>query len=297
MEFFVLGLFLIIGGVIAYLALYTGKGLGIGLGVVGTICLIASFVRLVQPGNVGVVIVFGRVDDRVVHNGVHLINPFATLEKMSIRTEEYTMSKTTSEGEVEGDDAIAALTSEGLSVDLDVTVWYHLVDEKAPQVYKNLGLGYIHKIIRPAVRTSIRNIIANYKVQDIYTKNREMVSSQIADDLSKSIIGRGIEVEQVLLRDIKLPKKVQDEIDAKMAAKQEAEKMEFILQKEKQEVDRKVLEARGISDANRIIAKSLSQSYLQWYYIQTLQKLIGSPNNTIVITPFDQKLTPLLNVK
>jgi regulator of protease activity HflC (stomatin/prohibitin superfamily) len=273
-----------------------GKIIPFGVMLLAFIFLVASMVRLVPPGNVGVVIVFGKVQETTLKNGLHLVNPFATVEKMSIRTEEYTMSGMPREGQVKGDDAIQALTSEGLMVRLDVTVWYKLIPEGASEVYSTLGLNYVDKIVRPAARTSIRNVISNYKVEDIYTQNRESVSIQISENLRAAVKERNVEIERVLLRDVKLPAKVQNEIDAKMAAKQEAEKMEFVLDKEKREAERKAVEAQGISDANRIIAKSLSHSYLQWYYIKTLQQLVNSPNNTVIVTPFDQKLTPLLNI-
>jgi len=273
-----------------------GKLIPFGVMFLSFIFLIASMVRLIPPGNVGVVIVFGKVQETTLKNGLHLVNPFASIEKMSIRTEDYTMSGISREGQLRGDDAIQALTSEGLMVRLDVTVWYKLMPEGAAEVYSTLGTQYVDKIVRPAARTSIRNVISNYKVEDIYTQNRESVSIEISENLRSAVKDRKVEIERVLLRDVKLPDKVQNEINAKMAAKQEAEKMEFVLDKARREAERKAVEAQGISDANKIIAKSLSGSYLQWYYIQTLQSLVNSPNNTVIVTPFDQKLTPLLNI-
>ena len=273
-----------------------GKLIPFGVMFLGFIFLVASMVRLIPPGNVGVVIVFGKVQETTLKNGLHLVNPFASVEKMTIRTEEYTMSVAPREGQVKGDDAIEALTSEGLMVRLDMTVWYKLMPEGAAEVYSTLGLNYVDKIVRPAARTSIRNVISNYKVEDIYTQNRESVSIQISENLREAVKDRKVEIERVLLRDVKLPAKVQNEIDAKMSAKQEAEKMEFVLDKERREAERKAVEAKGVSDYNKIIAQSLSKSYLQWYYIKTLQQLVNSPNNTVIVTPFDQELTPLLNI-
>jgi len=273
-----------------------GKLIPFGVMFLSFVFLVASMVRLIPPGNVGVVIVFGKVQETTLKNGLHLVNPFASIEKMSIRTEDYTMSGISREGKLRGDDAIQALTSEGLMVRLDVTVWYKLMPEGAAEVYSTLGTQYVDKIVRPAARTSIRNVISNYKVEDIYTQNRESVSIEISENLREAVKKRKVEIERVLLRDVKLPDQVQNEINAKMAAKQEAEKMEFVLDKSRREAERKAVEAQGISDANKIIAKSLSGSYLQWYYIQTLQSLVNSPNNTVIVTPFDQKLTPLLNI-
>ncbi len=260
------------------------------------IFLIASMVRLVGPGQVGVVVLFGKVQERTLKSGIHLINPFASIEKMSIRTESYTMSGKAGEGVVRGDDTISALTSEGLMVKLDVTVLYRLKSEGAAVVYRDIGPNFVDKIVRPAIKTVIRNIIAGYEVADIYTENRENIALSIEESLKENLTGRSIVIEKVLMRDVKLPAKVEGKIDEKMASKQEAERMEFVIEKESREVERKKLEAEGIAEANRIISKSLSNSYLQWYYIQTLQRLVNSPNNTVIIAPFDQKLTPLLQI-
>lgn len=268
----------------------------VGILFLSFIFLIASMVRLVGPGQVGVVVLFGRVQEKPLRSGIHLINPFASIEKMSVRTESYTMSGKTREGVVRGDDAIDALTSEGLTVKLDVTVWYRLKPEGAAIVYRDIGPNYVEKIVRPAIKTVIRNMMAGYEVAYIYSENRESIGISIEQGLKKALAGRNIEVEKVLMRDVQLPEMVQGKIDEKMASKQEAERMVFVLQKESREVERKKLEAEGISEANRIISRSLTSSYLQWYYIKTLQQLVNSPNNTVIIAPFDQKLTPLLNI-
>jgi prohibitin 1 len=268
----------------------------IGVLFLSFIFLVASMVRLVGPGQVGVVVLFGKVQDRILKSGIHLVNPFASIEKMSVRTEIYTMSSKAREASVRGEEAISALTSEGLMVNLDVTVQYHLIPEGAAAVYRDIGPNYVEKIVLPTMRTVIRNIIASYLVEDIYTENRENIALAIEGSLRENIKGRNIEIESVLMRDVKLPAKVEEKIDEKMAAKQEAERMVFVLDKEAREAERKKVEAKGIADANSIIARSLSNSYLQWYYIQTLQRLVDSPNNTVIIAPFDQKLTPLLNI-
>lgn len=268
----------------------------LGILFLSLIFLGASMVRLVGPGQVGVVVLFGRVQEKTLMSGIHLVNPFASIEKMSVRTESYTMSGKTREGIVRGDDAIDALTSEGLTVKLDVTVWYRLKSEGAAMVYRDIGPNYVEKIVRPAIKTVIRNIIANYEVAYIYSENRENIAISIEQGLKNALTGRNIEAEKVLMRDVQLPARVKEKIDEKMASKQEAERMEFVLQKEAREAERKTVEAGGIADANRIISRTLSSSYLQWYYIQTLQRLVDSPNNTVIIAPFDQKLTPLLNI-
>jgi regulator of protease activity HflC (stomatin/prohibitin superfamily) len=264
--------------------------------VLAIIFLILSMVRMVGPGQVGVQVLFGDVKERTLKSGLHLVNPLISLERMSVRTQAYTMSSKAGEGQVRGDDAITTLTSGGLSVDLDVTIWFHLIPENAAKVYRDIGPDYLDKIVRPAIRTAIRSATANYNEKDIYSAKRTEVTNTIFEDLVESFEGKGVECEKVLLRNVDLPPKVKDAIDEKIAAEQEAKKMVFVLQKEEKEAERKRVEAEGISKANRVIANSLTSRYLQWYYIQTLGKLVGSPNNSFIITPFDQKLTPLLNI-
>lgn len=260
------------------------------------IFLFLSMVRMVGPGEVGVQILFGKVKERTLPSGLHLVNPLITLQRMTIRTQAYTMSSTLGEGQIQGDDAIIALTSEGLSVQLEVTVWYHLISDEAAKVYRTIGMNYVQKIIRPSIRTSIRNATVKYTATDIYSIKRAEVTNDIFDELLSDFSVKGMECEKVLLRNVVLPPKVKNAIEVKLEAEQKAQQMEFVLQKETQEAERKEIEAEGISKANRVIANSLSSRYLQWYYIQTLGQLVGSPNNTIIITPFDQKLTPLLNI-
>jgi len=206
-----------------------------GVLVLSFIFLVASMIRLIGPGQVGVVVLFGKVQESTLKSGLHLVNPFASIEKMTVRTQSYTMSAKAREGLVRGDDAIGVLTSEGLMVRLDVTVWYHLVGDRAWLVYRDVGPEYVDKIVRPAIKTAIRNIISNYKVADIYSKNREKISLAIQDGLEKDLSDIDVVVEKFLMRDVKLPDMVADKINEKMAAKQEAERLEFFLQKEKKE--------------------------------------------------------------
>jgi regulator of protease activity HflC (stomatin/prohibitin superfamily) len=258
--------------------------------------LFLSTIRMVGPGQVGVQVLFGKVMERTLPSGLHIVNPLISLERMSVRTQAYTMSAKAGEGQIMGDDAIVALTAEGLSVALDVTVWFHLKAEDAAVVYRDIGPNYVDKIVRPAIRTAIRNAAVNYNATDIYSVKRAEVTNMIFDLLVEDFKNKGVLSEKVLLRQVELPPKVKNAIDDKIAAEQDAQKMKFILQKEEQEAERKKIEADGIAKANKVIANSLTSRYLQWYYIQTLGNLINSPNNTVIVTPFDQKLTPLLNI-
>jgi regulator of protease activity HflC (stomatin/prohibitin superfamily) len=232
----------------------------------------------------------------VLRSGLNIVNPLVEVEKLDIKTQAYTMSGVKDEGQVKGDDAILTLSSDGLTLKLDVTVWFKVSESEAPQILRTIGADYIEKIVRPATRTSLRDVSVQYTATDIYSSKRDDFIKEISKNLETSFQGRGIILEKVLLRNIELPEKVKEAIDEKISAEQRAQQMVYVLQKEKQEAERKQVEARGVSEAQKIISSSISPQYLQWKYIEALKELMTSKNNTIVITPYDQKLTPLLNL-
>jgi regulator of protease activity HflC (stomatin/prohibitin superfamily) len=254
-----------------------------------------SFVTI-EPGEVGVQVLFGSVQSDVLESGFHVINPLLNIVRMDARTQAYTMSAKTNEGQVHGDDAIQVLSQDGLTLTLEVTVQYHLSPESAPKVYSKIGLDYVEKVVRPEIRSALRDAAVNFLATDLYSTKRDDYTRLVKDKLLAAFKDRGIVLEASLLRDILLPEKVRTAIDEKIAAEQESQKMQYILQREKQEADRKRVEAGGISDAQKIIAGSLTNQYLQYNYISTLKELVNSKNSTFVITPFDQKLTPMLNM-
>ncbi|NCF74954.1 MAG: prohibitin family protein [Xanthomonadaceae bacterium] len=231
---------------------------------------------IIPAGETGVYHLFGNVYDKEMSSGLHFKNPLALVTKMSIRTEEYTMSATKSEGYIKSADAIKALTKEGLEVDLDITVLYHLEEEKASDVFKNVGLDYVEKIIRPSIRSGIREVVANYEAKDIYSEKRQEATGEILAKLKEDINQRGIIIEEVLLRNVNLPAKLSNAIQEKLTAEQEAQKYDFILQKEKKEAERKRIEAAGQRDAQKIINESLTTKYLNYLYIKNLKDRKGT---------------------
>jgi regulator of protease activity HflC (stomatin/prohibitin superfamily) len=250
-----------------------------GIGIIGALAiilvLIASIV-IIDAGEVGVYSIFGKVRNEALQSGFHLINPFAKINRMSVRTEEYTMSKATNEGKIIGDDSIPALTREGLSLTLDITTLFHLEPNRAPDIYKELGVDFEAKIIRPEIRSIIRETIALYDAKDIYSEKRDEVVGKIQDKLFKKLEPRGIVVEDVLLRDVTLPANLAQSIQEKLQAEQESQKYDFILQKEKKEADRKRIEAAGQRDSQKIINESLTTNYLYYQYINTLKDRQGT---------------------
>ena len=249
------------------------------------ILLSAVFSAVVQigPGEVGVQALFGSVQDAVLKSGLNFVNPFVTVEKMDVKTQSYTMSSSHEEGQVKGDDAISTLSSDGLTLKLDVTILYRLNEADAPQVYRTIGTDYVEKIVRPAIRTALRDVSTSYAATDIYSTKREDFIKDVSKNLEASFSGRGIVLERVLLRNVELPEKVRSAIDEKIAAEQKAQQMVYVLQKERQEAERKKVEAQGISDYNRIVSQSITDQVLQLKGIEATLELAKSNNSKMVI--------------
>lgn len=231
---------------------------------------------VVPAGRAGVYHLFGRVSAAPLLSGLHLVNPLGQVTLMSVRTEEYTMTVTQGEGRRPQADAISALTKEGLSVDLDITVLYHLLEGRAPEVFRKVGIDYDEKIIRPEIRSAIREVIAQYDAKDIYSEKRQEAATKILAVLRRDVESRGIEVEEVLLRNVTLPPRLTESIQAKLTADQEAQRMEFVLQKEEKEAERKRIEAEGQRDSQKTIDESLTDKYLQYLYISSLKDRQGT---------------------
>src|SRR6056297_206145 len=238
--------------------------------------LFAASIVIVEAGETGVYSLFGRVKDKEMQSGFHLVIPLARVTKMSIRTNDYTMSSTEGEGEKRGPDAITALSKEGLDISLDITILYHLQEDRASDVYEDVGLNYEEKIIRPAIRSTIRKIIAQYEAKVIYSDKRKEASDRIMEELKEKLEPRGVVMEETLLRNVKLPPKLANSIEEKLQAEQEAKKMDFVLQKEEKEKQRKIIEAEGQKGSQRIINESLTPNYLQYLYIKNLENREGT---------------------
>jgi len=238
--------------------------------------VLAKSIVIIPAGETGVYHLFGKVKDSELRSGFHIINPLAKITRLSIRTEQYTMSVVKGEGQMVGDDSIDALTSEGLTVKLDITVFYHLMEDNASDVYKELGTDYQGKIIRPEIRSAIREVVAGYDSKSIYSEKRDEMIVKIKESMIKNIEPRGIAIEQVLLRNVILPVRLDASIQEKLQAEQESQRYDFILEKEKKEADRKRIEAEGQRDAQKTINESLTSEYLNYLYIRELKDRPGT---------------------
>ncbi len=247
------------------------------------VVVLFSCVVQVGPGEVGVQTLFGSVQERVLYSGLNLVNPLVDVENMDVKTQSYTMSIAQDEGNLANDDAITALSMDGLTIKLDVTVWYRLSESDAPQVFRTIGVDYVAKIVRPAIRTALRDVSVLYSATDIYSGKRDEFTGGVTKNIEDAFKGRGIILERVLLRNVELPEMVRAAIDEKIASEQKAQQMVYVLQKEKQEAERKKIEAQGISDYNRIVSQSITDQVLQLKGIEATLELSKSQNTKMVI--------------
>ena len=242
-----------------------------------------SCIKQIDAGEIGVLSLFGKVQDNVLPSGLHMVNPLMEVSKMDIRTQNYTMSAVHTEGEVAGDDAIRALTADGLEVVIDLTVLYRVLSTEAPKIVQETGLDYKEKIVRPITRTKIRDNAVYFTAVDLYSKRRDEFQAKIYKSIEESFKQRGLVLEQLLVRNIALPTMVKTSIEEKIKAEQDAQKMEFVLQKEKQEAERKRVEAQGIADYQRIMSSGLTDKQLQYEQIQVMKGLVTSPNSKVIV--------------
>jgi regulator of protease activity HflC (stomatin/prohibitin superfamily) len=254
---------------------------------------IASVVQ-VEPGQVGVQKLFGKVNNNILESGLNVINPLVKVVMFDVRTENYTMSGIMDEGNKQGDDAIRVLSADGLEVIVDLTVLYKVVPSEAPRLLKEVGIDYRNVIVRPICRTKIRDNAVYYDAVALYSTKRDEFQSRIFATIETNFKERGLMLEQLLVRNLTLPASVKATIESKINAEQDAQKMTFVLQKERQEAERKRVEAQGIADYQKILSTGLSDKLLQYEMIKAIS---ASPNAKLIFMTNGKNLPILVDSK
>ena len=254
--------------------------LQLGILVVVIIVLIGSTTSI-PTGNVGVLTLFGRVTGETLPEGIHLINPLKSVQKLSVQTQSLKESANVP-------------SNEGLILALDTSLLFRLDKSKASYVYQTMGEPYVEKVVEPTLRAAIRAATSAHSANALYTNARELVQAQIQDELTKELAPRGVIVENVLLRDVQLPAMLKGSIEAKQQAEQEALAMNFRLQKETQEAQRKRIEAGGIRDFQQIVAQGISPQLLEWKGIEATENLARSTNSKVVVIGNSKNGLPLI---
>ena len=254
--------------------------------------LFSSMFKQIDAGKVGVQSLYGNVQPDILESGLHVINPLLDITEFDIQTQNYTMSAVHTEGAQEGDDAIRVLSNDGLEVVIDLTVLYRISPSDAPKIFKQIGVNFSDKIVRPVTRTRIRDNAVYYDAVALYSTKRNEFQQRIFKSIEDDFKSRGLILEQLLIRNINLPASVKLSIESKINAEQDAQKMTFVLQKEKQEAERKRVEAQGIADYQRIISMGLTDKQLQYEQIKAQKELAASPNTKIIF--MNGKNTPVI---
>lgn len=242
----------------------------------------ATAFKQIDAGKVGVKSLYGNVEPGILESGLHIINPLLDVTDFDVQTQNYTMSAEYGEGAQQGDDAIRVLSNDGLEVVIDLTVLYRVSSTDAPRIFKQIGVDYTNKIVRPVTRTRIRDNAVYYDAVALYSTKRNEFQERIFKNIEADFKQRGLILEQLLIRNINLPASVKATIESKINAEQDAQKMTFVLQKEKQEAERKRVEAQGIADYQRIISLGLTDKQLQYEAIKAQKELAASPNTKII---------------
>lgn len=256
---------------------------------------LTSMFKKIDTGQVGVKTLFGKVDNDVLYSGLHIVNPLIEITPFDVKTQNYTMSAVHDEGVKSGDDAIRVLSADGLEVTIDLSVLFKVSPTQAPLILRQIGGDYLDKIVRPVSRTAIRDNAVSYEAVALYSTKREEFQDKIFKTINQSFAKRGLVLEQLLVRNITLPESVKKTIESKINAEQDAQKMIFVLQKEKQEAERKRVEAQGIADYQKILSTGLSDKQLQYETIKAQKEIALSPNTKIIIMGNSKGAPVLIN--
>lgn len=248
----------------------------------------------VEPGFVGVQKLFGKVSSRTLESGLNFVNPLVKVVMFDIRTENYTMSGVRDEGALQRDDAIHVLSADGLEVVVDLTVLYKVIPSEAPRILKEVGTDYKNVIVRPICRTGIRDNAVYYDAVSLFSSKRDEFQDRIVKSIEANFKERGLMLEQLLVRNITLPQSVKEAIESKINAEQEAQKMTFILQRERQEAERKRVEAQGIADYQRILTSTLTDKLLQY---EMIKAITTSPNAKVILMTNEKGLPIMVDTK
>lgn len=241
------------------------------LSFVGIIISNATFITI-EAGQRGVLFrkFSGLDEDENYKPGFHVIAPWNTMFIYNVRKQE-------------SEQQIDALSSSGLSIQVEVSVRYRPVETEVQILHDQIGKDYAAVIVNPEIRSATREVIGKYTPEELYSTQRDKIQTEMFDRTARAFANNYIELDKVLIRSIQLPQKIQQSIERKLQEEQESQRYTFRLQKEKKEAERRRIEAEGKSEANRIISESLSREVLQEKAIEATLKLAESENSKVVV--------------
>ncbi len=251
------------------------------VGVVAVLASLTQLVRIIPAGHVGILDLFGVVRPESLKSGMHIVNPLASVIAMSIQTQELK-------------EVMEVPSKEGLAMQLEVSALFHLDPEKAPEVYRTVGVSYQEILLEPQFRSVARGVTASYEAKALYTSERDHLAGLLAEELRKLVEPRGIVIENTPLRKVGLPAGLSASIEQKLSAEQESQRMEFVLTKERQEADRKRIEAQGVADFQKIVSSGISEQLLKWKGIEATMEISRSQNAKVIVIGAGKDGLPLI---
>jgi regulator of protease activity HflC (stomatin/prohibitin superfamily) len=264
------------------IAFQTNVRVALATFVISLALAIVQCFTIIPAGHVGVVDLFGVVSQRTLPAGINIINPLADVVKFSIQTKEHK-------------ETMQVLSREGLTIGLEISALYRLNPDSAARVYQTVSNGdYENIVLIPQFRSISRSVAASFQASALYSTERERLGVAILEELGRMIAPRGVIVESTPLRNVALPTQLTEAIEQKQRADQESQRMEFILTKERQEADRKRIEAKGIADFQKIVAAGISEQLLRWKGIEATEKLANSPNTKVIIVGAGKDGLPII---
>jgi prohibitin 1 len=238
---------------------------------------------IVRQGEVGIKRKVGKLDEKIHLPGPVGFNPFTTkVLKVSTQTENL---------EVQLD----LPSKEGLTIRSQISILYHVKPESAPMILQNVGMSYENTLILSVFRSAAADVTSRFMAKDMHTGERVAIEKEITEMMDKQLNSRGFDIEAVLLKSIQLPQGLSEAIQLKLEAEQQAQQMEFVLDRERREAERKKIEAEGLRESQKIISEGLNEMFIRWKSLEVFRQLSGSTNSKIIIT--DGKTPMLIDAK
>ncbi|HMQ00727.1 MAG TPA: prohibitin family protein [Cyclobacteriaceae bacterium] len=234
--------------------------------------MLLSSCVVVRQGEVGVKRKLGKLEDKSRGPGMYTFNPFtATVLKTTVQTENMEVR-------------LRLPSKEGLTINSEISILYSIQKHKVPEIFTEIGIDYERTALMPVFRSAAADVTSNFMAKDMHSGQRAVIEERIKNRMEEVLGSRGFVIEQVLLKSIELPAELSRAIERKLEAEQESERMQYVLMRERQEAERRKIEAEGTRDAQQILSQGLSKEIIELRSIEAFRELAISPNTKIVIT-------------